>query len=164
MELNIKYGRALTSCFAVAAAAGVAMFMGVGSAYAWTVTDSLATVSAVHLNHQVVSDITVAPGSSIRISLHWALAANTACPHCDETIQLGFANQNPDQCVDNGFITQGGAVSGKWKFTETAPSTAGSYFLAFAFDEDFGCNASGPNWAGGTPNPQNQYFAHVTVT
>jgi hypothetical protein len=141
------------------------MFIGAGSAAAWNVTDSLASVSNVKLNGVVVSDVTVAPGSTIKIVLHYAVAANTGCPHCDEEIQLGFANQNPDQCVGgSGIITQGGAVAGKWKFFETAPSTAGSYFLAFAFDEDFGCNSSGPGWAGGTPNPQTQYFAHVTVT
>ena len=163
--MNIKHRRALTRGLAVVAAAAVSMLVGVSSAGAWNVTDSLASVSAVHLNGIHESDISVAPGSTITIKLHYALAANSGCPHCDETIQLGFANQNPDQCVGgSGIITQGGAVSGAWRFTEKAPSTAGSYFLAFAFDEDFGCNFSGPGWAGGTPNPQTQYFAHVTVT
>jgi len=163
--LKIKYGRALTRAFAVVAAAGVFMFVGLGSAGAWNVTDSLASVSNVKLNGVLVSDVTVAHGSTITIKFKWALAANTGCPHCDEVIQLGFANQNPDQCVGgNNILTQGGAVSGKWKFTEVAPSTPGSYFLAFAFDEDFGCNFSGPGWTSGQPNPQTQYFAHVTVT
>ena len=163
--MKIKYGRALTRAFAVVAAAGVFMFVGLGSAGAWNVTDSLASVSNVKLNGVLVSDVTVAHGSTITIKFKWALAANTGFPHCDEVIQLGFANQNPDQCVGgNNILTQGGAVSGKWKFTEVAPSTPGSYFLAFAFDEDFACNASGPGWASGPPNPQTQYFAHVTVT
>jgi hypothetical protein len=141
------------------------LFIGVGPAGAWNVTDSLASISAVHLDRVAVSDISVAPGATINIKVKYAVVANSTCPHCDEEIQLGFANQNPDQCVGGSNpITQGGAVSGKWTFTETAPSTAGSYFLAFAFDEDFGCNFSGPGWGGGTPNPQTQYFAHVTVT
>jgi len=97
--LKIKYGRALTRAFAVVAAAGVFMFVGLGSAGAWNVTDSLASVSNVKLNGVLVSDVTVAHGSTITIKFKWALAANTGCPHCDEVIQLGFANQNPDQCV-----------------------------------------------------------------
>jgi hypothetical protein len=157
--------RVLTCSCAVVAAAGLAMFVGLGSAYAWTVTDSLATVSNVHLDGVPASDITVAPGATITIKIQWALAANTGCSTCDEEIQLGFADQNPNRCVGgkiNAVLTQGQAVSGNWQFREIAPSTAGSYFLAFAFDEDFGCNKSA--WASGPPNPQTQYFAHVTVT
>jgi hypothetical protein len=164
-DMNTKCRRALASSFAVVAAAVLAMFIGVSSAYAWHVTDGLATVDNVKLNYVSVSDITVAPGSTIHIYLHWALAANTACPHCDEEIQLGFANQNPNTCVDgiiNSVLTQGGAVSGHYRFHETAPTTPGSYFLAMAYDTNFGCNTNA--WDSGTPNPQTQYFAHVTVT
>jgi hypothetical protein len=166
MDLNIKHGRVLTRIFAVLAAAGLSLFMGVSSAGAWNVTSYEASVSAVHLDHVSVSDISVAPGATINIKLKYAVAANTNCPSCLEEIQLGFANQNPDQCVGgSGPLTVGSTpVSGTWKFKETAPATAGSYFLAFGFDEDYGCNYSGPGWGEGTPNPQTQYFAHVTVT
>ncbi len=166
ITLKIKHGRALARSLAVLLTAGLSVFMGVSSAGAWNVTESLASVSAVHLNGQDVSDISVAPGSTINIKLKYAVALNTGCPGCDEEVQLGFANQNPDQCIGtDGFIGQGNqAYAGKWKFKETAPTAPGSYFLAFAFDEDFGCNQSGPGWASGTPNPQTQYFAHITVT
>jgi hypothetical protein len=164
--LIIKHGRALARSLAVIVTAGLSVFMGVSSASAWNVTSSLASISGVQLNAQHVSDLSVAPGSTVTIKLKYAVAANTGCPDCVEEVQLGFANQNPDQCIGSGGILGLGnqAYSGKWKFKETAPTTPGSYFLAFAFDEDFGCNQSGPGWASGTPDPQTQYFAHITVT
>ncbi len=99
MDSNIKLGRVLTRIFALLAAAGLSLFMGVSSAGAWNLTSYEASVSAVHLDHVRVSDITVAPGATINIKLKYAIVANTDCPSCLEEIQLGFANQNPDQCV-----------------------------------------------------------------
>ena len=82
--------------------------MGVSSAGTWNVTSGLASVSAVHLDGQHVSDISVAPGSTINIKLKYAVAQNTGCPGCDEEVQIGFANQNPDQCIGtDGFLGQG---------------------------------------------------------
>ncbi len=168
--MKVRFGRALTCCVAVAAAAGLSMFVGASEAGAWNVTSGLVSVSAVHLNHVAVSDVTVAPGATINVKFKYAIAANSGCPGCVEQIQVGFASQNPDQCIVNpatGGTNFSGSLSyaGTAKFKETAPAAAGSYFLAFAFGEDFNCFQTSPNWWGANPpDPQTQYYAHVTVT
>jgi hypothetical protein len=168
--MKVRFGRALTCCVAVFAAAGLSMFVGASEAGAWNITQGPLSVSAVHLNKVAVSDITVAPGATISVKFKYTLAANSGCPGCFEQIQEGYSNVNPNRCLAN-TTAEGGtnffgseSYSGTEKFKETAPAAAGSYFLAVAFAEDFNCFQTESGWWNGAPNPNTQFYAHVTVT
>jgi hypothetical protein len=163
MTMNIKHGRVLARSLAVVVVASLPLCVLVSSASARTVRSGNVSISAVQLNGRARTHIRVAPSSTISITLNYAVAPVSGSTAIEEIME-GYANQNPDQCIPNGMtFSQGTGGSGTTTFTETAPSTRGSYYLAFAPDLDFSCFATYTTWAqAGSPHPK--HYAHVTVT
>jgi len=123
-----------------------------------TPTVAEATLTGVLINGGLVTS-TVDPGSTIQVSLAYA-DAHLGCLGCIEQIQFGFSDQDPIGCFFDQ--SQGDLIAGSVSFTVTAPSTPGTYFLAFERAQDFGCFVSSTSWWNGTPVAAN-YFAMITV-
>jgi len=146
----------------LAFAAGTAVLASLplaGPAYAWNVSTNQASVSKVHINGHG-SDVTVQPGAAVVVTLNyevWNIA-----PSAIDQLEIGFANANPAGCFYNGIPSMSG-TKGSASYTLTAPTTPGSYFIAFDRALDYDCLYSSSGWWTGTPSPQNQYLGHITV-
>jgi len=127
---------------------------------AYTVVDGTARIQNVHINGGD-SERNVLPGTPLTIQLHLRLT-DPGCTSCREQVEVGFANQAPDQCIFDGIPGPTG-VSQTVTFTETAASVTGSYFLAFDRAYDSRCLATGPLWWNGRPDPDTQYLGRVQV-
>ncbi len=114
------------------------------------------TLSAVMLNGAKITSI-VAPGSSIAVELSYEIR-DTYCPGCIEQIMIGFANQDPALCIYEGIPGSGGNT-GSVSFNLTAPSTPGTYYIAFDKSLQYFCPGT---WWAGPPVPA-RYIGSVTV-
>jgi len=139
--------------------AGIGL-VGATPASAYTVSDGPVRIQSVHLNGGD-SERNVLPGTLVTVTLHLSFK-DSVCPTCREQIQVGFANQAPDQCVFDGATGTGG-VKETVTFQETAAAVTGSYFLAFDRAFDTGCLATNPDWWNGPPDPDTQYLGRVQV-
>jgi hypothetical protein len=101
--------------------------------------------------------VTVDPGAALNVTLSYSIV-DTACPGCIDQIQVGFSSGKPFTCVYNGVPGASGK-SGTASFTTTAPSTPGTYYLAFDRSQAYSCPA---NWWNGVP-PAQRYFAQINV-
>jgi uncharacterized protein YjdB len=114
------------------------------------------TISNVRVNGGG-DTVTVEPGAALNVTLSYSIV-DTACPGCIDQIQVGFSSGKPFTCVYNGVPGASGK-SGTASFTTTAPSTPGTYYLAFDRSQAYSCPA---NWWNGVP-PAQRYFAQIGV-
>jgi hypothetical protein len=85
------------------------------------------TVSNITVNGGEVTG-PVAAGATISIELDYSIVQPSWCPTCIQQIVFGLANlEYPTECIYTGI----GPASGHTSFTLTAPSTPGTYYLAF---------------------------------
>jgi trimeric autotransporter adhesin len=101
--------------------------------------------------------VTVDPGAALKVTLSYSIV-DTACPGCIDQIQVGFSSQKPFTCVYNGVPGASGK-SGTASFTTAAPSTRGTYYLAFDRSQAYSCPT---DWWNGVP-PAQRYFAQINV-
>jgi hypothetical protein len=135
------------------------------SASAWNTSWQGAKISGVKINGGG-SQATVAPGSTVNVSLHYAIK-DAGCAECVDQIEVGWNDQGPDQCIYNDTPGATGA-SGAAAYALTAPSKPGVYYLAYDQSGDIPCNGylpvPGPNWwSGNPPNPNEQIIGRVNV-
>ena len=98
----------------------------------------------------------VVAGTDMQVELDWSIVAPGGCPECIQQIVFGFASlAQPSVCIDAGI----GARSGHESFTLTAPSTPGTYYIAFYRHLQFSCGDI-TSWPVPAPN---QYIGVVAV-
>jgi hypothetical protein len=145
--------------FVVLSALGLVVCVGY-TANAWNVSDGNTSISRVRINGGG-SDVTVAPGSTVTVSLHF-VTSNVGCPGCDQQIEVGFGHLVPTQCIFDRSL--GGMTFSKHKtFTLTAPAEPGSYFVAYDTADDIGCFRGGQDWWVNPLDPTKNYLGHITV-
>jgi len=98
----------------------------------------------------------VVTGGDVQVELDWSIVAPATCPTCIQQIVFGFADlAQPSVCVDTGI----GDKSGHESFTLAAPSTAGTYYIAFYRHLQYQC-ADITSWPAPVPS---QYIGVVAV-
>jgi WD40 repeat protein len=96
--------------------------------------------------------ISVAPGEKINGSANYIYD----CPECQGSINqiiVGIVGQNSAQaCIYNGSNQE----SGSSKFTLTAPSEPGIYYIRFRYAQAYGCEQGALGWwrVGNEPTPE----------
>lgn len=113
-----------------------------------------AEILGVHSNQAHVP-----PGASFGIHFLYTIV-DVGCPSCIDQIQVGFADSTPTTCAFNGNPGPRGHSGESRSLTLVAPTTPGTYYIAFDRSQDFSCPTSA--WWNGTPQP-NQYIAAITV-
>ncbi len=129
----------------------------------------LVRISRVHINGGG-NQATVSPGSDVVVSMEYFID-DTACTTCLDEIVVGLANDtSPAACIY--FGTPGAVgVSASSSAHFAAPTTAGSYFIAFDRSQSSsGCPTAWWTSAHPEANPSSgkrgdtQFIGHLTVT
>ena len=130
------------------------------------VTFAFITISNVKLNGG--SNVLTLPGGGTFTLDHDYVIANPAsCPGCIDQIEIGFAGGAYQACTYNGIPPVGGGVpvtggvAGHGATVLTAPTTPGTYYLAFDYAQTFFCHQY-PQWWSGSPGPD-RYIGTVIV-
>jgi len=119
-------------------------------------TNGVVTISRVSVeNGGNVAE--VAAGATFNVILDYTII-DTACPGCVDQIQIGYSNDNPNQCIYSGVPGAAGK-SGTANFNMTAPAAAGTYFIGFDRSQDFSC----PNHWWNSPPDASRYIAAIVV-
>ena len=132
----------------------------VGPATATVAFDPVPTFADVTLTNISINGgsftAPVVAGTDVQVELDWSIVQPGWCPSCIEQIVFGFASlAQPSVCVYSGIGSQSGHAS----FTLTAPSTPGTYYIAFYEHMQYSCGAI-TSWPVPAPN---QYIGVVAV-
>lgn len=110
-------------------------------------------ITSVNIDGSGGDQLHVLPGASIVVEFDYTIV-DVACPSCIDQIQVGIVtldgSGSPQDCAYDGIpgavgVTNAGAV------VLTAPSSPGTYYIAFDRSQHFSCslaNAGGNFWNG----------------
>jgi hypothetical protein len=106
----------------------------------------------------------VAPGANFTVTFNYTIDGS-ACPGCIDQIEVGLAHAAPTACAYDAIpgVTPD---SGSATVTLTAPSTPGTYYVAFDRSQHFTCAqalAVGNWWNFAAPAPVTNYIGGISV-